>query len=137
MPTVLVGCSADDDSAVLQQLAPKRTDVESEAGIVFPESTESFRLVRLGPTQIDVSFTIANGDVGEFSDGSGIALAEGERSLTHASPLWDVAVLGPVKGGSADLDGAEGVTRSAEVLPDVPEAGTSTVRLSILTGAGE
>ena len=126
----VAGCSSDDKetSSVLDQVAPTKSDVATAAGIVFPPSTTDFRLVRISGDQIDVSFTIAATDVNEFASGSGIELTSGERTITHASPLWDVAVSGEVQGGSSTRDQ---IGRNAEVLV---EGDTATVRLSINRG---
>lgn len=128
-PTLVVGaaaCSTDDDaSSVLDQVAPTKADVAAEAGIEFPSSTKDFRLVRVSGDQIDVTFTIAATDVDAFATGSAIDLQRGERTIKHASPLWDLAVPDDVRGGSSTEDG---VGRSAEVVTD---GDTATVRLTI------
>lgn len=127
VPTAaLVGCSSDDQPTALEQVAPTKADVARDAGIVFPESTAGFRLVRLGNNQVDVTFTISPDDVDEFASGTGVELTVGERAIVHASPLWDVAVTKPLRGGSSTLDG---IRRDVEVVDD---GAIATVRLSLL-----
>ena len=129
--SVAGACSGDGTtSTVLDEVAPTKADIAREAAIAFPDSTADFRLVRVGPGQIDVSFTIETTDIAAFASGSGIELRSGERTLTHASPLWDVAVSGDVSGGSSERGG---VDRSAEVVVDADRA---TVRLTIEPEAG-
>ena len=127
---VLAGgaCSSDDGDAsgVLDQVAPTKADVAKEAGIEFPASVAGFRLVRLGAGQIDVTFTLAPGDVDDFARGSGIELEPDRRAIVHASPLWDVAVKNPLRGGESTR---RGVKRSVEV---VDEGGVERVRLTLL-----
>lgn len=131
--TLLTGvpaCSSDDgdgDTAVLDQVAPTKADIARDAGISFPASTADFRLVRISGDQIDVTFTLTPADVDGFASGSGIVLTDGERSITHASPLWDVAIVGEFAGGSSTVDG---VRRRAEVVGS-EDAATVTVRLSV------
>lgn len=124
----VVACSADDDASttsVLDQVAPTKADIASQAGIEFPASTTGFRLVRISGNQIDVTFQLPLADVDAFARGSGLTLAAGERSITHASPLWDVAITGEFSGGSSNRDS---IGRAAEVVPD---GDTATVRLTI------
>lgn len=123
----VTSCSQDEPApSALDQLAPTRDEVARAAGIEFPASTAAFRLVRLGPNQIDVTFTLDPADVDEFADGSGVELTHGERTIVHASPLWDVAVTNPVRGGTSTHDG---IDRTVEVVDD---GDVATVRLSLL-----
>lgn len=128
-PILVVGavaCSSDDDaSSFLDQVAPTKADVAAEADIEFPASTKDFRLVRVSGNQLDVTFTVTAADVDVFATGSSIELKDGERSIQHASPLWELAVPDDVQGGVSTKDG---VKRSAEVIPS---GDTATVRLSI------
>lgn len=127
IPTTVAGCASDDDPpAALDQVAPTRADVARDAGVDFPESTAGFRLVRLGPNQIDVTFTVSPDDVESFASGTGVELTAGERAITHASPLWDVAVTAPLRGGSSTRNG---IRRDVEV---VDGGAIATVRLSLL-----
>lgn len=121
------GCSSgtDDASAVLEQVSPTKADISSEAGIAFPDSTADFRLVRISGRQLDVTFTVTADDVDAFASGSGITLADGQRVITHASPLWDVTIGDAMSGGSSTRNNLE---RSAEVVPDGDRA---TVRLTL------
>jgi hypothetical protein len=123
-----VACSGDDSStdAVLDQVAPTKADVAAQADIDFPASTEGFRLVRISADQIDLTFTIATADIGAFSSGSKLTLTGGSRVITHASPLWDVAIVGEFEGGESVRNT---VKRSAEV---VPAGDRATVRLTLL-----
>jgi hypothetical protein len=100
--SVVPGCSSDDQetSSVLDEVAPTKSTWRPLPASSSPSTTD-FRLVRISGDQIDVSFTIAATDVDEFASGSGIELTSGERTITHASPLWDVAVSGEVQGGSS------------------------------------
>lgn len=132
-----VGCSGSDDDAesstALQQVAPTKADVARDAGIEFPPSTADFRLVRIDADQIDVTFTARADEVDGFTTGSGIPIEAGRRTITHASPLWDVAVNEAVRGGSSRRDG---LVRNVEVIGGgdagaTPDA-TATVRLSIV-----
>ncbi|MEZ5321540.1 MAG: hypothetical protein R2698_05620 [Microthrixaceae bacterium] len=124
----VVACGTDRSitSAGLDQVAPTRQDIARGAGIRFPTSTRDFRLTRIGRGQIDVSFVVATGDVDAFTAGSGVRLTPGRRAITHASPLWDVAVKGPVSGGSSAY---RTVVRNVEAVPD---GTTTTIRLSIV-----
>ena len=121
------GACSDEEPAngVLDELAPTRADVAAQAGIEFPPSTTGFRLVRISGDQLDVTFQVVDEEVDDFAEGSGIELVDGERTIVHASPLWNVAVTAPLRGGTSDRDGVE---RSAEV---VSEDGADTVRLTI------
>lgn len=124
---VVAGCSGDDDapSGALDQVAPTKADLEREAGISFPPSMTGFRLVRISGEQLDVTFSITAADVDAFASGTGITLTPGKRTITHASPLWEVAIQGEFSGGTSTKDG---VVRAAEVIP----AGASaTVRLTV------
>jgi hypothetical protein len=131
---LLPACSGDDDandtagSAALDQVAPTKADVSHDAGVEFPASTADFRLVRIGADQVDVTFTLATTDVDAFASGSGIELTDGQRAITHASPLWDVAITGAVRGGSSSENG---ITRNVEVLA---AGDRSSVRLSLVRG---
>lgn len=120
-------CSSgtDDASPLIEQVAPTKADLARDARITFPASTADFRLVRISGSQLDVTFTIASADVDAFASGSGITLTEGRRVITHASPLWDVAVTGSMSGGSSTKGNLD---RSAEVVPDGDRA---TVRLTV------
>ena len=110
---------------MLDQVAPTKADVAREAGIDFPSSTSGFRLVRISGNQIDVTFQIPVTAIGEFAKGSNLTLTDGERAITHASPLWDVAVTGALAGGSSKH---RSVNRAVEVVPD---GDTATVRLTV------
>lgn len=123
---VPTGCSGDEpENATLDQVAPTKADVARDAGVVFPDSTRDFRLVRISGDQIDLTFTIDPADVEQFATDTGVELTEGRRTIAHASPLWDVAVTGDVSGGSSSRNG---ITRDVEVVAP------GTVRLSLLKG---
>lgn len=130
-PAITSCGDGEPDAGALEQLAPTRDEVARAAGIAFPPSTDGFRLVRLGANQIDVTFTIDPSDVDRFAEGSGFELVDDERTLVHASPLWDVAVTDPLRGGSSTHDG---IARSVEV---VESGDLTTVRLSLLQNAEE
>ncbi|MFN8050190.1 MAG: hypothetical protein U0Q22_02010 [Acidimicrobiales bacterium] len=122
-----ISCSSDDTaSQPLDQVAPTKADVAREAGISFPASTAGFRLVRIAAGQVDLTFTVDLADVDRFAKGSGIELEDGKRVIMHASPVWDVAVTGEVRGGSSTKGT---IRRDAEV---VVENGVATVRLSLV-----
>lgn len=127
---LLGACSDDDAPSVLDALAPTRADIAAGGGIHFPASVDDFRLTRISSGQIDVTFTLDAADVEEFTSRTGVELTSGTRAITHASPLWDVAVPGPVEGGTSTR---QGVTRQVEVLP---AGDTATVRLSLVQNAG-
>jgi len=125
---VVAACSGDDadtPSGALDQVAPTKADLEREAGISFPASMTGFRLVRISGEQLDVTFSITAADVEAFASGTGITLTPGQRAITHASPLWEVAIQGEFSGGTSTKAGVE---RAAEVVPD---GNTATVRLTV------
>lgn len=125
---LLASCSDDGaKDAPLDQVAPTKAEIADEAGIEFPSSTDGFRLVRISPSQVDVTFTLDPDQVDAFASGSGLELREGQRVIMHASPIWDLAVDGTVRGGSSVRDG---VKRSAEVVAD---GDLARIRLTLLS----
>ncbi len=120
-------------SGSTKRLQIKQTDTASVAalgGLDLPDSTDDFKSARLDDdSQLDVTFTITADDEKDFIKGSGLPQpSEGQRVITHASPLWDLDVKGEIS-GSANTK--SGVTRALELTQ---EDGRTRVRL-VLTPA--
>ena len=96
--------------------APSKDELGAATGIEFPDSLAEYRSVQLGPSQLDVTFTIPAGDLAAFVDGSALGpLLEGERVMAHSSPLWELNPDEAIRGAESERDG---YLRSVEVLGD-------------------
>ena len=97
----------------------------------FPASTAGYRSVQVGPRQLDITFTLPATDVAAFVDGSGLpALADGERTMAHSSPLWELNPTEPLAGSRVERDG---MAIAVEVIGD---GDPRTVRASITATGG-
>ncbi|MFV0318009.1 MAG: hypothetical protein ACK5O2_13745 [Microthrixaceae bacterium] len=115
---IVTGSGQDASSTGPDRLPIGNTDmasVEELAAIEVPGGAQDFLTARLDDdTQLDVTFTIDPTDEAGFIDGSGFTEpVDGERVITHSSPLWDLNVDGTVRGVA---DTAGGVTRAVELL---------------------
>ena len=95
--------------------SPSKDELARVAGLRFPASTAGYQSVRVDPSELDVSFTIAATDVDGFASGSGLgALAQG-RVIQHGSPVFPQNPTGTVR-SAVSTHGR--VTRVVEVVDD-------------------
>jgi len=109
--------------------------VSSMAGLVVPDGAKDFLTAATeNKAQLDVTFTLPSDQVEAFVSGSGFpALVEGEKVVTHSSPLWKLNPEGTESGaaGSVTVDGVT-VVRAVET---VPEGDRVRVRLVLTPGS--
>lgn len=109
--------------------------VSSMAGLVVPDGAKDFLTAATeNKAQLDVTFTLPSDQVDAFVSGSGFpALVEGEKVVTHSSPLWKLNPEGTESGaaGSVTVDGVT-VVRAVET---VPEGDRVRVRLVLTPGS--
>ncbi len=109
--------------------------VSSMAGLVVPDGAKDFLTAATeNKAQLDVTFTLPSDQVAAFVSGSGFpALVEGEKVVTHSSPLWKLNPEG-TESGAADSVTVDGVTVVRAVEP-VPEGDRVRVRLVLTPGS--
>jgi hypothetical protein len=129
------GDAATDGSTTPPTLpfdTPTKDELATAAGLAFPESTDGYQSVQIGPGQLDVKFTMAEADVDAFVSGSDLpALTNGKRTLSHSSPLWELNPTEPSAGSEVTRDG---LTISVEV---VGAGDPRTARVSVSAAAPE
>lgn len=109
--------------------------VSSMAGLVVPDGAKDFLTAATeNKAQLDVTFTLPSDQVATFVSGSGFpALAEGEKVVTHSSPLWKLNPEG-TESGAADSVTVDGVT-VVRAVETVPEGDRVRVRLVLTPGS--
>lgn len=98
--------------------SPSKRELAAATGIVFPSSVRDYRSVAIGPTAIDIAFSMSAADVTKFASDSSIELIAGQRLIHHASPVWDQNPVGLISSGQ---------TRQ----------GTTTSTIEIVSGSGD
>jgi hypothetical protein len=120
--------TADTDPAASLDLEDSsQASVEELSGLDFPESASGFLSAQLDDgTQLDLTVTFPPGEEAAFLEASSLAApVEGERVITHSSPLWDLDPPGTIRGVADDR---AGVRRAVEL---VEEDGSVRVRAVI------
>jgi len=109
--------------------------VSSMAGLVVPDGAKDFLTAATeNKAQLDVTFTLPSDLVAAFVSGSGFpALVEGEKVVTHSSPLWKLNPEG-TESGAADSVTVDGVT-VVRAVETVPEGDRVRVRLVLTPGS--
>ncbi len=109
--------------------------VSSMAGLVVPDGAKDFLTAATeNKAQLDVTFTLPSDRVAAFVSGSGFpALVEGEKVVTHSSPLWKLNPEG-TESGAADSVTVDGVT-VVRAVETVPEGDRVRVRLVLTPGS--
>ena len=109
--------------------------VSSMAGLVVPDGAKDFLTAATeNKAQLDVTFTLPSDQVAAFVSGSGFpALVEGEKVVTHSSPLWKLNPEG-TESGAADSVTVDGVT-VVRAVETVPEGDRVRVRLVLTPGS--
>lgn len=109
--------------------------VSSMAGLVVPDAAKDFLTAATeNKAQLDVTFTLPSDQVDAFVSGSGFpALVEGEKVVTHSSPLWKLNPEG-TESGAADSVTVDGVT-VVRAVETVPEGDRVRVRLVLTPGS--
>ena len=109
--------------------------VSSMAGLVVPDAAKDFLTAATeNKAQLDVTFTLPSDQVATFVSGSGFpALVEGEKVVTHSSPLWKLNPEG-TESGAADSVTVDGVT-VVRAVETVPEGDRVRVRLLLTPGS--
>ncbi len=109
--------------------------VSSMAGLVVPDAAKDFLTAATeNKAQLDVTFTLPSDLVAAFVSGSGFpALVEGEKVVTHSSPLWKLNPEG-TESGAADSVTVDGVT-VVRAVETVPEGDRVRVRLVLTPGS--
>lgn len=109
--------------------------VSSMAGLVVPDGAKDFLTAATeNKAQLDVTFTLPSDQVDAFVSGSGFpALVEGEKVVTHSSPLWKLNPEG-TESGAADSVTVDGVT-VVRAVETVPEGDRVRVRLVLTPGS--
>lgn len=109
--------------------------VSSMAGLVVPDGAKDFLTAATeNKAQLDVTFTLPSDQVEAFVSGSGFpALVEGEKVVTHSSPLWKLNPEG-TESGAADSVPVDGVT-VVRAVETVPEGDRVRVRLVLTPGS--
>lgn len=109
--------------------------VSSMAGLVVPDGAKDFLTAATeNKAQLDVTFTLPSDQVEAFVSGSGFpALVEGEKVVTHSSPLWKLNPEG-TESGAADSVTVDGVT-VVRAVETVPEGDRVRVRLVLTPGS--
>lgn len=109
--------------------------VSSMAGLVVPDAAKDFLTAATeNKAQLDVTFTLPSDQVEAFVSGSGFpALVEGEKVVTHSSPLWKLNPEG-TESGAADSVTVDGVT-VVRAVETVPEGDRVRVRLVLTPGS--
>ena len=109
--------------------------VSSMAGLVAPDAAKDFLTAATeNKAQLDVTFTLPSDLVAAFVSGSGFpALVEGEKVVTHSSPLWKLNPEG-TESGAADSVTVDGVT-VVRAVETVPEGDRVRVRLVLTPGS--
>ena len=108
--------------------SPPKNTVAKAAGLVFPASTGGYESVRVDPSELDLTFTIAPDDVDGFVTDSGLGTLADGRIIQHSSPVFPQNPTGTVR-SSTSQHGE--LTRIVEVV-DQPGQPT-VVRLVITT----
>jgi hypothetical protein len=113
--------------APLQLEDSSQASVEELSGLDFPDSASEFLSAQLEVgSQLDITAIVPPAEEAAFLAASGLAApVEGERVITHASPLWDLNPSEPIRGVS---DRHAGVHRAVEL---VEEDGSVRVRAVI------
>ena len=141
LTATVLGCSddggdtttatSDGTPPTLAVDTPSKDELSAATGLVFPPSTAGYRSVQLGPGQIDVLTTMAASEVDAFVEGSDLpALTDGQRTIAHPSPLWELNPTGGSAGTSATRDG---VSIAVEVVGD---GDPRAVRVSVIATDG-
>lgn len=109
--------------------------VSSMAGLVVPDGAKDFLTAATeNQAQLDVTFTLPSDQVAAFVSGSGFpALVEGEKVVTHSSPLWKLNPEG-TESGASDSVTVDGVT-VVRAVETVPEGDRVRVRLVLTPGS--
>jgi hypothetical protein len=131
------GSSSDDTpgggtttSGTLPFDSPSKDELADATGLSFPASIAGYQSVQLSPGQLDVTFTLAAADVEGFVADSDLPEpTEGDRTLAHASPLWELNPTDTFAGTEATRDG---VTIAVEI---VGSGDPRTARVSVTTAA--
>jgi hypothetical protein len=123
--------TADTDPAASLDLEDSsQASVEELSGLDLPESASGFLSAQLDDgSQLDLTATFPPEEEAAFLEASSLpAPVEGERVITHSSPLWDLEPTGTVRGVTDTFDG---VDRAVEL---VEEDGSTRVRAVITPG---
>ena len=109
--------------------------VSSMAGLVVPDGAKDFLTAATeNKAQLDVTFTLPSDQVEAFVSGSGFpALVEGEKVVTHSSPLWKLNPEGTESGAACSVT-VDGVT-VVRAVETVPEGDRVRVRLVLTPGS--
>ncbi len=140
---VVVGAGCDDQgstssddaagdttttTAALPFDSPSKDELADATGLVFPDSVAGYRSVQLSPGQLDVTFTLPAADVDAFLEDSDLPpLTDDERTLAHASPLWELNPTDTYAGTATSRDGI------SIALETVGSGDPVTVRLTVTT----
>ena len=124
-----------DGQAPTATLPLDDTSVEGVSSLVVPDGAKDFLTAATeNKAQLDVTFTLPSDQVDAFVSGSGFpALAEGEKVVTHSSPLWKLNPEG-TESGAADSVTVDGVT-VVRAVETVPEGDRVRVRLVLTPGS--
>lgn len=131
------GCSSNGDPGATSGVSgptlpferPSKAELADRAGLSFPSSVEDYRSTLVGPSELNVAFTMAASDLEGFVSGSGLpALTEGRRLIAHPSPVWEQNPAGTVSSTASVHDG---LTRIVEVVTPDPPTGSVGVRLVV------
>ncbi len=107
---LLAGCSSDTPASG-EPLVP--ASLEEIWGITAPESVSGFLSTQIDQDESHVVFDIAPAEIDELVDDSGLTLEAGRRTITHASPLWELNPAGEIAGADDDVDAGH---RTIEVV---------------------
>lgn len=121
--------AASDGSLRLEDSS--QASVEELSGLDFPDSASGFLSAQLEDgSQLDITAVMPPSEEAGFLVSSGLAApVEGERVITHASPLWDLNPPGTIRGVADDR---ARVHRAVEL---VEEDGSLRVRAVITPAA--
>ena len=117
-PTPGGAAATTSPSVTLPFQSPSKRELAAATGIVFPRSVRDYRSVAIGPTAIDVAFSMASADVAAFASDSSIELSAGQRLITHSSPVWDQNPVGSISSGQV-------------------RKGTITSMIEVVSGSGD